>query len=89
MRILHTADWHIGQTLNGWTREAEHGTFLSNLPELEEAYGADALVVAGDIFDCFNPSVGAPVRDGIQTGEALSVRLPRLSSPFKPRSYSR
>jgi exonuclease SbcD len=41
MRILHTADWHIGQTLNGWTREAEHRAFLRELPELADAYAVD------------------------------------------------
>jgi DNA repair protein SbcD/Mre11 len=56
MRILHTADWHIGQTLNGWTRESEHAAFLGLLPDLVEDQGVDALVMAGDVFDGFNPS---------------------------------
>jgi exonuclease SbcD len=56
MRILHTADWHIGQTLNGFSREAEHGAFLGKLPELAARHEADALIVAGDIFDGVNPS---------------------------------
>lgn len=56
MRILHTADWHIGQTLNGWTRDVEHGRFLSLLADLVETYEVDALIVAGDIFDGINPS---------------------------------
>jgi exonuclease SbcD len=56
MRIVHTADWHIGQTLNGWTREAEHRAFLRQLPDLVAAHEADVLVVAGDVFDGINPS---------------------------------
>lgn len=56
MRILHTADWHIGQTLNGWTRDVEHRAFLGSLPELVESKEIDALVVAGDVFDSINPS---------------------------------
>ncbi len=56
MRILHTADWHIGQTLNGWSREAEHRAFLDHLADVIVAEDVDALIVAGDVFDGINPS---------------------------------
>ncbi len=56
MRILHTADWHIGQTLNGWSREAEHRAFLVQLGEILLREQVDALLVAGDVFDGLNPS---------------------------------
>lgn len=56
MRILHTADWHIGQTLNGWSRETEHQTFLDRLQALVLAEEIDVLLVAGDVFDGINPS---------------------------------
>lgn len=56
MRALHTADWHIGQTLNGWSREAEHEVFLNALAELLETEEIDLLLVAGDVFDTTNPS---------------------------------
>jgi exonuclease SbcD len=56
MRIIHTADWHIGQTLNGWPRDREHAAFLDSLREIIVAQDADALIVAGDVFDGINPS---------------------------------
>jgi exonuclease SbcD len=56
MRILHTADWHIGQTLNGWTREHEHRAFLNTLCDVIKAERIDVLLVAGDVFDGINPS---------------------------------
>lgn len=56
MRILHTADWHIGQTLNGWSRDTEHQAFLHWLGEVIREERIDALLVAGDIFDGSNPS---------------------------------
>jgi len=34
MRILHTADWHIGQTLNGWSRDHEHRAFLDRFHDV-------------------------------------------------------
>jgi exonuclease SbcD len=56
MRILHTADWHIGQTLAGYGREHEHRAVLASLAEIVAAREVDALIVAGDIFDHQNPS---------------------------------
>lgn len=56
MRALHTADWHIGQTLNGWSREREHEVFFSLLADVLEEEDIDLLLVAGDIFDNTNPS---------------------------------
>ena len=56
MRILHTADWHIGQTLSGFPRDSEHLAFLDHLGSLIVAHEVDALLVAGDVFDTINPS---------------------------------
>lgn len=56
MRVLHTADWHIGQTLNGWSREAEHSVFLSRLADVIVAEDIDLMLIAGDVFDSTNPS---------------------------------
>ena len=56
MRLLHTADWHIGQTLAGFSREAEHRAFLDHLGQLIVEHDVDALLVAGDVFDGINPS---------------------------------
>ncbi|GGH23324.1 nuclease SbcCD subunit D [Alsobacter metallidurans] len=77
MRILHTADWHIGQTLNGWTRDTEHEAFLRRLPDLVDAHRADALVVAGDVFDGVNPSAES-MRMLYEALAALRARHPRL-----------
>ncbi len=51
MRIIHTSDWHLGQHFMGKSREPEHRDFLNWLLEFIEESRADALVVAGDIFD--------------------------------------
>jgi exonuclease SbcD len=56
MRALHTADWHIGQTLNGWSREAEHEVFLGAVADILKEEEIDLLLVAGDVFDNTNPS---------------------------------
>lgn len=56
MRIIHTGDWHIGQTLGGFSREHEHRSVLAQLVRIVEERQADALVIAGDVFDSQNPS---------------------------------
>lgn len=56
IRILHTADWHVGQTLRGFSREHEHRKVFGRLEEIVVERNVDALVVAGDVFDSQNPS---------------------------------
>ena len=55
MKILHTADWHLGQKFLFYDREAEHRYALNWLLELIEKEKIDTLIVAGDIFDIGNP----------------------------------
>ena len=56
LKILHTADWHLGQTFYAYERYEEHEAFLGWLcGELSERQ-ADVLLIAGDVFDTPNPS---------------------------------
>ena len=55
MRILHTSDWHLGQTFFTKTRKSEHDAFLKWLLALSEKECVDAIIVAGDIFDTGTP----------------------------------
>ena len=59
MKLLHTSDWHLGHTLHGLSRELEHEAFLAWLLDTIVARGADAVVVAGDVFDSANPPASA------------------------------
>jgi DNA repair protein SbcD/Mre11 len=59
MRFLHTADWHLGQLFYEYDRTAEHEAFLAWLLDTIGAERADALLVAGDIFDHANPSAAS------------------------------
>lgn len=56
MKILHTADWHIGQNFYGYERQEEHQHFLDWLRRQISEQGIDVLLVAGDVFDSPNPS---------------------------------
>ncbi len=59
MKIIHTADWHLGDNFHGFDRIAEHHHFLNWLQQLIADEQPDALLVAGDIFDNANPSAQA------------------------------
>lgn len=59
MRIIHTSDWHLGHHLFGISREYEQQQFLNHLFELLKNQQADALLVAGDLFDTANPPAWA------------------------------
>lgn len=56
MKILHTSDWHLGQSLNQYERSYEHAQFLAWLLETLVAEQVDTLLIAGDVFDNTNPS---------------------------------
>jgi exonuclease SbcD len=56
MRLIHTADWHLGQTLRGYRRDPEHTAALEQLVSLTEAHQPDAFLIAGDVFDTSNPT---------------------------------
>ena len=55
MKILHTADWHLGKKLYDKNLEREQGKFLDWLLQTISEQGVDLLIVAGDIFDMGNP----------------------------------
>lgn len=59
MRLVHTSDWHLGHALHDLSRRAEHLAFFAWLLDTIAAEKADALLVAGDVFDTSNPSAEA------------------------------
>ncbi len=59
MRIVHTADWHLGKTLYGKDRTEEEVFALSYLRDFIKENNVELLLIAGDIFDKFIPSARA------------------------------
>jgi exonuclease SbcD len=56
MRLLHTADWHVGRTIRGHSRADEHRAVLAEIAGLAAEHDVDAVLVAGDQFDTAAPS---------------------------------
>jgi exonuclease SbcD len=59
MKILHTADWHIGQLFHDYDRTYEHKQFLDWLLETIQQEEIDVLLISGDVFDISNPAAAS------------------------------
>ncbi|TRX05825.1 exonuclease subunit SbcD [Flavobacterium gawalongense] len=59
LKIVHTADWHLGQTFLQKSRIEEHQYFIDWLLETIQTQDIDAIIIAGDIFDVSNPTIEA------------------------------
>jgi len=62
LRLLHTADWHLGQTFHLYERDYEHAQFLAWLLTVISERKPDVLLLSGDVFDSVNPSASAQRR---------------------------
>jgi exonuclease SbcD len=59
MRLLHTADWHVGKTLKGVSRLDEQEQVLREVVRVAREQEVDAVLVAGDLYDSAAPSAAA------------------------------
>ena len=70
MRILHTADWHLGRIFHGLHLTEEQAYVLDQLVALTKEARTDAVLIAGDIYDRAVPPT--------QAVELLNETLNRL-----------
>lgn len=59
MRILHTSDWHLGKNLEGRSRMDEQEAFLKDFVKIVNDNNVDLIIIAGDIYDSYNPPAKA------------------------------
>ncbi len=59
IKILHTADWHLGKKLDSFSRLEEQISVMNEIIEIADQQQVDLVLIAGDLFDNFNPSVEA------------------------------
>lgn len=59
MKILHTADWHLGQLFYEYDSTYEHQHFLNWIRGTLSSENIEALLISGDIFDLSNPSAAS------------------------------
>ena len=73
MRLLHTADWHLGKVLKGVARLDEQRAVLDEMVEVAAREQVDAVLVAGDVFES-----AAPAPDAQELAWATLLRLRAL-----------
>lgn len=56
MKIVHTADWHIGKSVNEYSMLEVQRTLLYQLVDYIQYHTIDILIVAGDVYDRSQPS---------------------------------
>ena len=56
LKILHTADWHLGKRLQEFPRIEEQKLVLDEICQIADEQEVDLVLLAGDIFDSFNPA---------------------------------
>ncbi len=59
MRILHTADWHLGLKTDDFDREQEQKDALEEVIAIVRKQDIDIVLVAGDVYESFVPSSDA------------------------------
>jgi DNA repair protein SbcD/Mre11 len=51
VRLLHTADWHVGKTIRGRSRLGEFAAATDEVVGIAVQEGVDAVLVAGDVYE--------------------------------------
>ncbi|GAB4342261.1 MAG: exonuclease SbcCD subunit D [Flammeovirgaceae bacterium] len=59
MKILHTGDWHLGKKLGEYSRIEEQKAVLDEICKIADEENVDAILIAGDLYDNFNPASDA------------------------------
>ena len=56
MKVLHTADWHIGKKLHGYDLLPDQAYILDQIKKIAKNEAVEAIVIAGDLYDRSVPS---------------------------------
>ena len=59
VKLLHTADWHVGKTIKGQSRLAEHRAVLADIVRIADTENVDVVLIAGDLYETAAPTPDA------------------------------
>jgi DNA repair protein SbcD/Mre11 len=59
VKLLHTADWHVGKTVKGQSRLEEHRAVLGDIVRIADSERTDLVLVAGDVYETAAPNPDA------------------------------
>ena len=83
MRFLHTADWHLGRTLGGFSLREDQAHMLgAEFPRLVQDTRPDAVLLAGDVFDrSVPPAEAVALLDDILHRVVVGLGVPVVMIP--------
>ena len=77
MRFIHTADWHLGRLFHGMHLTEDQAHVLEQFIELVRDARAQAVIIAGDVFDrSVPPPEAVTLFDDVLGRLALDLKVP-------------
>lgn len=77
MRILHTADWHLGKIVNEFSMIEGQSYYLHALIETLKKQDIDAIIMAGDLYDrSLPPKEAVALANAILTKMITELQVP-------------
>ena len=76
MKLLHTADWHLGKTLKGQSLIDDQEYIFGEIFKVIDDTKPDALLIAGDVYDR-----GIPPADAVNLFDETLNRLAEKKIP--------
>ncbi|MDE1549527.1 exonuclease SbcCD subunit D [Jeotgalibaca caeni] len=79
MRILHTADWHLGKIVNDYSMLENQRHYLNELLDAIQSLQVEAVIMAGDLYDrSMPPKEAVALADEILTRIVTELKIPLL-----------
>ena len=75
VRLLHTSDWHLGVTIRGEPRSADHDALIDEIVAIARSASPDLILHTGDLFDTARPPM-AEFGRAIRALRALATVAP-------------
>ena len=80
MRFIHTADWHLGRLFHGMHLTGDQAHVLGQLVDLVKDAKAQAVIIAGDVFDrAVPPPEAVELFDEVLARLALDLKVPVIA----------
>ncbi|WP_099158301.1 exonuclease SbcCD subunit D [Virgibacillus ndiopensis] len=80
MKIVHTADWHLGKIVNSVHMTEEQEYILNQLLEIIKSEQPDVIIIAGDLYDrAIPPKEAVEVLNKILTSLIVDFKIPVLA----------
>jgi len=77
MRLIHTADWHLGRVFHGMHLTEDQAYVLDQLVELAREAEAEAILLSGDVYDRAVPGTDAVnLLDDVLSRLVLGLEIP-------------